>query len=66
MLANSSTYVAGYGPVSREDSMEADVWCYPAPVGAPIPSVPLVLRRGPLVMLELEETYQEAVSDSGL
>ena len=66
MLENKSTYVAGYGPVAHDESMEADVWCYPAPVGSPIPSVPLVLRRGPLVMLELEETYQEAVADSGL
>jgi hypothetical protein len=46
--------------------MESDVWCFPALVGSPIPSVPLALRRGPLVMLELEETYEEAIGDSGL
>jgi hypothetical protein len=66
LLANAPTYVAGYGPVHRDGRMESDVWCSAARVGSPIPSMPLVLRRGPVVMLELEETYQEAVADSGL
>jgi len=66
LLANAPTYVAGYGPVSRDGRMQSDVWCYPTLLGSPIPTVPLVLRRGPMVMLELEETYLEAIADSGL
>ena len=66
LLANSPTYVAGYGPVVRSERMEMDAWCHPAIIGEEIPSVPLVLRRGPQVMLNLEGTYLEAIGDSGL
>lgn len=65
-LQNAPTYVAAYGPVKRNDNVLADVWCYPARVGDPIPAVPLVLRRGLQVMLDLEGTYLEAIDDSGL
>ena len=65
-MPDTPTYVVGYGPVHRDGRTEADVWCYPAPVGTPLPAVPLVLRRGPVVMLDLEATYLDAVADSGL
>ncbi len=60
------TYVSGYRPVHRGDRNEIDVWPLQAVVGQPIPSVPLGLRRGPLVPLDLEGTYTEALTDSGL
>jgi hypothetical protein len=62
------TYVAGYRPVHRRKAKrnEIEVWPYAAPVGSPIPSVPLGLRGGPVVPLDLEGTYREALSDSGL
>ncbi|MFO0805767.1 MAG: DUF4058 domain-containing protein [Gemmataceae bacterium] len=66
ILTNAPTYISAYGPVQRAGRMQSDVWCSSAAVGSPIPSVPLALRRGPLVMLELEETYEEAIGDSGL
>ena len=66
LLTNSPTYVSGYGPVHRDGRTEADVWCHPARIGEPIPAIPLVLRRGPLVMLDLEATYLDALADSGL
>jgi hypothetical protein len=66
VVPDAATYVAGYGPVLRNDRSEADVWCFPAAVDSPLPSTPLVLRRGPLVMVDLEATYLDAVADSGL
>lgn len=66
ILSNVATYVAGYGPVLRDERGEADVWCFPAAVGSPVPAAALVLRRGPLVMVDLEATYLDAVADSGL
>lgn len=60
------TYVAGYKPVRREGRNEIDVWAEPAVVGQPVPSVPLALRRGPLVPLDLEATYAQALALAGL
>lgn len=62
----TATYVAGYRPVRREARNEIDVWSEAAVVGNPVPSVPLALRRGPLVPLDLEGTYNETLTDSGL
>jgi hypothetical protein len=42
------------------------MWPYPVAVGAPLPAAPLALRRGPLVLVDLEATYSEAVRDLGL
>ena len=64
--ADTPTYVAGYAPVHRDDRGALDVWCYPAAIGSPVPPVPLALRRGPMLMLELDATYTDAVADSGL
>ena len=60
------TYVSGYRPVRRDQQAEIDVWPYPAAVGQPLPSPPLCLRGGPVVTLDLEGTYQDALSDMGI
>lgn len=60
------TYVAAYAPTHGGGGNAADVWALPCPVGAVIPTVPLILRRGPVVTPDLEGTYTEAVADSGL
>jgi hypothetical protein len=61
------TYVAGYRPVHRRKTKrnEIEIWPYAAPVGSPIPSAPLGLRNGPVVPLDLDGTYREALTDSG-
>ena len=66
LLADTPTYIAGYAPVTRDERVELDVWPFPAILGQPIPTAPLALRRGPVVTLDLEGTYSEAVSDSGI
>jgi hypothetical protein len=67
-MPDAWTYVAAYRPVHRRESgaNEIEIWPYPAPVGQPIPSAPLALRRGPTVVLPLEATYTEAIRDLGL
>lgn len=63
----SPTYVMGYRPVRRRSGgAEMEVWVNPAPLGEPIPAVPLGLRRGPVVTLDLEGTYSQALSDCNL
>ena len=67
-LDNVPTYVAGYRPIHRRESErnQIEVWPYPAVVGQPIPTVPLGLRGGPTVLLDLEGTYTGAIESTGL
>lgn len=67
-LAEAVSYVAGYRPVHRRatHANEIEVWPYPAAVGQPIPAVPLGLRGGPTVMLDLEGTYTDGIRSTGL
>lgn len=62
------TYVVGYHPVHRSASgaNEIEIWPYAAAVGQPVPSVPLGLRGGPVVPLDLEGTYTAAIDATGL
>ncbi len=60
------TYVAGYRPVHRNSGNEIDIWPYTVMVGDVLPSVPLGLRSGPVVPLDLEGTYCDALKLSGL
>jgi hypothetical protein len=67
VLANDpATYVVGYRPVHRDERNEIDVWPYPVAAGDRLPAVPFALRRGPTVVLPLEENYTEAIRDLGL
>jgi hypothetical protein len=62
------TYVVGYRPVHRRETgaNEIEMWPYAATVGQPVPAVPLALRGGPVVMLDLEGTYTSAIEATGL
>jgi Protein of unknown function (DUF4058) len=68
LMADSPTYVSGYRPVHRRKTgtNEIEVWPYPAVVGQLIPAVPLGLRGGPVVLLDLEATYTTALEATGL
>lgn len=68
LLPDTPTYASGYRPVHRRDTRanEIEVWPYPAPVGQPIPALPLGLRGGPVVVLDLEGTYNAAIEATGL
>ncbi len=65
-LPDTPTYVSSYRPVGQDGDHTLEVWPYEAPVGQSIPSVPLPLRRGPSVMIDLEGTYLEALADNGI
>jgi hypothetical protein len=68
LMSDTPTYVSGYRPVHRRETgaNEIEVWPYPTAVGQPIPAVPLGLRGGPVVLLDLEGTYTAAVEATGL
>lgn len=53
-------YAVAYRPVHRLEVNLIDAWPTPLAVGQPLPLLPLGLRGGPTVPLDLETTYQEA------
>ena len=68
LMPETPTYVSGYRPVHRPttDVSEIEIWPYAVTVGQTIPAVPLGLRRGPVVLLDLEGTYTAAIEATGL
>jgi hypothetical protein len=62
-----SLYAAAYRPARRDPGGDQiDMWLNPLVVGETLPTVPLGLRGGPTVPLELELTYNEVKSRSRL
>jgi hypothetical protein len=51
-------YAAAYRPVGRGGQPSLDVWQEPLAVGRPLPTVPLWLRGGLCLPVELEATYE--------
>jgi hypothetical protein len=68
LMPDTPIYVAGYRPVHRRATKknEIEVWPHPAAVGQPIPAVPLGLRGGPVVVLDLEGTYTDGIRSTGI
>jgi hypothetical protein len=67
LMPDTPTYVSGYRPVHRPTGAnEIEVWPYAVAVGQPVPAVPLGLRGGPVVLLDLEGTYTAAIDATGL
>lgn len=68
LMPDTPIYVSGYRPVHHRGSgaNEIEVWPYAAAVGQPVPAVPLGLRGGPVVLLDLEATYTAAIDAIGL
>ena len=68
LMPDTPIYVSGYRPVHRRATRanEIEVWPYAAAIGRPVPAVPLGLRGGPVVLLDLEATYTAAIDATGL
>jgi hypothetical protein len=55
------TYAAAYRPARREPGGDqVDIWPVPLAVGQSLPTVPLALRDGPTIPVDLETTYTGA------
>ena len=53
-------YAVAYRPARHKDGDQIDCWTAPLAVGQELPTMPLALRGGPTLPLELEATYVEA------
>jgi hypothetical protein len=58
-----SLYTSAYGPTANGDHSQLEVWFQPLAVGGAIPSMPLCLKSGPRVMVDLAGTYLAACKD---
>jgi hypothetical protein len=59
-------YTAAYRPARRKAGDQIDCWPVPLSLGQILPTMPLALRGGPTLPLELELTYAEACRRSRL
>jgi hypothetical protein len=57
-LLNADLYAVAYHPVSREGEPHLDLWPVGLAVGQPLPTMPLWLRGGLSLPVELEATYE--------
>jgi hypothetical protein len=62
----TSLYAVAYRPARREAGDQIDCWPASLAVGQPLPVLPLGLRGGPTLPLNLEATYMEARQRSRL
>jgi Protein of unknown function (DUF4058) len=55
-----------YRPARRSEMNQVDIWPQPLAVGEPLPILPLALRGGAAVPVDLDTTYKEARERSRL
>jgi hypothetical protein len=61
-----SLSAVAYRPLRRGETNQTEVWPAPVAVGGALPTLPLAIRRGPCVPLDLDATYMEACQRSRL
>jgi len=59
-------YVVSYSPTQRNDASLIDFWPVPLAVGSVLPTMPLVLKGGPRIAIDLEGTYTGARRKIGI
>lgn len=64
--APAPLFASAYRPVERDGSPALDVWLEPAALGQPLPTLPLWLRGGLCLPLELEATYERTCTEQRL
>jgi hypothetical protein len=56
----SELYATAYRPIGRTDEAQMEIWEEPLILGHPLPTLPLWLRGGVTVPVDLEATYNRA------
>ncbi len=54
-----SLYAAAYHPVEQGGDAQLDIWIETLALGQPLPTLPLWLRGGPCMPIDLESTYEQ-------
>jgi hypothetical protein len=53
-------YAASYRPSRRDERNLLDLWPAPLVLNQPLPVLPLTLRAGPCIPVDLESSYTDA------
>jgi hypothetical protein len=64
--APAPLFASAYRPVERDGASVLDVWVEPIAVGEPLPTMPLWLRGGLCLPVELEATYERTCTEQRL
>jgi hypothetical protein len=62
-LLHADLYAAAYHPVQQEGQTTVEVWQEELAVGRPLPTIPLWLRGGISLPVELEATYERTCQE---
>jgi hypothetical protein len=65
-LLPATLCAVSYRPIHRQETNQIDLWPFALAVGSALPLLPLALRGGPAVPLDLEATYTDARERSRL
>lgn len=64
--APTPLFASAYRPVTRDGTPHLDVWVEPVVLGQPLPTMPLWLRGGVCLPVELEATYERTCTEQRL
>lgn len=56
-------YTSAYRPARRNEVDELDIWYQPLRIGGTLPAMPLVLKNGPRIEVNLADTYSLACEE---
>ncbi|MGH7201505.1 MAG: DUF4058 family protein [Planctomycetaceae bacterium] len=62
-LPDDLLYTSAYRPAQRDQGTELDIWYQPLQIGGMLPSMPLFLKNGPRVRVNLADTYLQTCDD---
>jgi len=65
-IAPAPLFTSAYRPVERDGASQLDVWVEPVALGQPLPTMPLWLRGGLCLPVELEATYERTCTEQRL
>lgn len=60
---DESIYASAYRPLIQDGEHRLSIWYQPLKIGGSLPSLPLFLKDGPLVRVNLAETYGRTCED---
>ncbi len=60
-MLEAPLYAAAYRPVGKNTEAMLEIWHEPLSIGGALPTMPLYLKNGPLVPVDLAETYQQGL-----
>jgi hypothetical protein len=58
----SDLYSTSYHPVRRDDRPTLDIWQEPLAVGSALPTMPLFLKGGTMVPVDLQRSYESTLT----